>query len=249
MELAGWINVAAVLVAGAAIQSTAGFGLGMFAIPVLMLLGMPSYQAIPVCTATAVLQAGAGLWQLREHIAWRETLPWVAVPLLTVPAGIWIQARLVAVGPDRTRQVYGALILVALLSQMLWRVQPRERLGTATSAGALLTAGVMTGTAGMGGPAIVLWVMAHSWSAERSRTTLWLLFVFIAPLSVAMLAVRFGAPTLEGLRTGLLLAPVTLLGLVPGLWIGRRISKPALRQLAYVILALVSLYAIIQPLI
>jgi len=141
-----------VLLAGSLIQATAGFGLGMFAIPLLLWLGQPSWVAIPICVATTLVHASYGLARLRAHVDWRGLLRLAWLPALGVPVGVAAQAALIEFGPVRTRQAYGALILAVLLLQIAWRVQPRECVAPSWSLAAMLGAGFMSGSAGMGGP-------------------------------------------------------------------------------------------------
>ncbi len=247
MEIADLVPVVSVLLAGSVIQAMAGFGLGMFSIPLLLWLGHPSWVAIPICVATTLVQSAYGLAQMRRHVDWRGLLPLAWLPALAMPLGVMAQAELAELGPARTRQAYGALILALLLVQLAWRARPREHVGRGWTLAAMLSGGFMSGSAGMGGPPIVLWVMAHTWGNERSRSAILLLFACMAPAVTALLWLRFGSEVPRAFGLGLLLAPLGLLGFAPGLWLGRRIPKAGLRLLAYAILATLSLYAIARP--
>ena len=111
----------------------------------------------------------------------------------------------------------------------------------------MAVAGFMGGLAGMGGPAAVMWVMAHNWTTQRSRVMLWSLFMGLMPLQFVFLTLQFGRDVVDASFAGLLLAPATVLGLLPGLWIGRHMRKEMLRRLGEVILLIVALWAIVQP--
>ena len=50
-----------------------------------------------------------------------------------------------------------------------------------------------------------------------------------------------------GVGGGVVFVPATIVGMLPGLWIGHRISKPKLRTVSVVILAAIALYAILAP--
>ena len=56
-----------------------------------------------------------------------------------------------------------------------------------------------------------------------------------------------GPPVVDAAAVGLALVPASLIGLLPGLWIGHRIPKPRLRAISMVILAAVALYALLRP--
>jgi uncharacterized membrane protein YfcA len=113
----------------------------------------------------------------------------------------------------------------------------------------MLAAGVLSGVSGMGGPPIVLWLMAHKWSNDRIRVTMWTFFSSMAITNLFWLYYRFGAPVLHAAGIGLLFFPVVLLGTVPGMWAGNKMSHTALRRLAMAVLVLIALYAIVQPLL
>jgi hypothetical protein len=172
----------------------------------------------------------------------------LALAAITVPVGVTIQGRLAASGPEIVRQVFGATVLAILGFQALARVRPRECLHHAWMLLAFPMSGAMAGLAGMGGPPAVVWVMAHRWPSARSRATLWALFAGLTPIQLVVLARRFGGAEVGAAAIeGVLLVPFALIGLAPGLWIGARLSPVALRRLSVLILAAVSIYAIVQP--
>jgi uncharacterized membrane protein YfcA len=214
MDVQFIIAAAIVLVLGSALQSAAGFGFGMFAIPLLIMFGAESYEAIAMISMCGTVQTVIGVYALRRHVHWWQVI-----------------------------------VLCAVLAQWLWRVRPRDHLHRGWGIGATTLCGYMSGLAGMGGPPVVMWVMAHRWSNQRSRATLWSLFTGLTPFQFFFLTRQFGEDVLYAYRDGAMLSPVMLLGILPGLWIGHRIPKPLLRQISYTILLLISLYAIGQPLV
>jgi uncharacterized membrane protein YfcA len=241
------ILVAIVLIAGSALQSAAGFGFGMFAIPLLVVLGAESYEAITIIAICGFAQTVTGLWVLRRELDWRQAGLLVLVAGAVLPLGVLALHRLTVLHPHQVRQVFGGVVLAALIVQWTWRVRHHERVHWAWGGVAMVASGFMAGLAGMGGPPAVLWVMAHNWSTRRSRVTLWALFTGLMPLQIFFLHDRFGADVLAAAVEGALLAPIALLGILPGLWIGHRMSKARLRQVSSVIILLVALYAILQP--
>jgi hypothetical protein len=107
--------------------------------------------------------------------------------------------------------------------------------------------GFIGGVAGMGGPPIVMWVHAHDWSNQRSRATLWAYFSGLTPIQLVVLYLKFGPDVVTAVGTAAILAPVMVLGILPGLWLGHRIPKPRLRQISYTIILIISIYAIAEP--
>ncbi|MCK4873839.1 MAG: sulfite exporter TauE/SafE family protein [Phycisphaerales bacterium] len=247
MDLDYIILIGIVLIAGSTLQSAAGFGFGMFAIPILILMGSQSYEAITIIAICSAVQTIIGAYTLRAHIHWKQAAGLTAVAVVFIPAGIWVQHQITFLDTGTIRQIFGGIILTVLTVQWLWRAEPVEHLHWKWGAAAMILCGFMAGVSGMGGPPLIMWVMAHSWSNERSRATIWAVFTGLTPLQLLFLYQRFGDPTLTAMGTGALLTPAVLLGLLPGLWIGRRIPKPTLRRASYVILLIISLYAILQP--
>jgi hypothetical protein len=147
------------------------------------------------------------------------------------------------------RQFFGAIVLTALIAQWLLRIKPRDHLHWGWGGLATVLCGFMSGVSGMGGPPVVIWVMSHTWSNQRSRATLWTMFTGLTPFQQFFLYQRFGEEIIDAAGTGLLLAPMVLVGMVPGMWLGHRIPKPRLRQMSYVILLLIALYAILDPMV
>ncbi len=250
MEIEFLIITGLVLILGSALQSAVGFGFGLFAIPLLIVLGSESYEAIAIISICGLMQTVIGVYALRHHVNWLQLAGLTALAATFLPLGVWTLHLIVDRCPLGTiRQIFGAIVMIALLTQLLWRVKGHDHLHWAWGVGASTLGGFMSGLSGMGGPPIVMWIMAHKWSNQRSRATLWTLFTGLTPFQFFFLWRQFGNPALEAYGYGALLAPITLLGILPGLWLGHRIPKPLLRRLSYAILLLISLYAILQPIV
>lgn len=95
----------------------------------------------------------------------------------------------------------------------------------------------------MGGPPLVLWVMAHDWTAERTRAFLFASFMSLVPVQLALLYWTFGKDVVYGIAVGAALSPVVFLGSLFGLRVGALIPKPLLRRLAFFLLVAIALNA------
>ncbi|MHC4612804.1 MAG: TSUP family transporter [Planctomycetota bacterium] len=241
------ITIGIVLALGSMIQSASGFGFGLFTIPLLILIGYRSYEAIVMVSVAAAAHALVGAIVLRRHVCWRRVLAMIALACATQPLGVAVLGVLAEQDRATVRRVFGAIVLLAVLLQVACRVKPRDRLHPGFMVGAMLASGFMGGLSGMGGPPAVLWVMAHRWSNPESRATLWVFFGGTMPVQVTLLWREFGAPVVDAVGLGLAFIPATIIGLLPGLWIGHRISKPRLRTISTVILAAIALYALLSP--
>jgi uncharacterized membrane protein YfcA len=246
-QLVIMISIAGVLVLGSTLQSAAGFGFGLFTIPLLIMLGCRSYEAIVMISVAVGAHTLVGVIVLRRHVRWKRILVMIALACVAQPAGVAVLGVLAEQNRDTVRRVFGAIVLLAVLLQVGLRVKPRERVHPTFMVGAMLASGFMGGLSGMGGPPAVLWVMAHRWSNPESRATLWAFFGGTTPVQLALLWREFGPPVVDATGLGLAFIPVTLVGLLPGLWIGHRISKPRLRTISTIILAAIALYALLSP--
>ncbi len=240
-------SIAVVLALGSMLQYAAGFGFGLFTIPLLIVLGCRSYEAIAMVSVAAGAHALVGVIVLRRHVCWQRVLVMVALACVAQPAGVAVLGVLAEQDRATVRRVFGAIVLLALLLQVALRVKPRDRLPARMMVGAMLASGFMGGLSGMGGPPAVLWVMAHRWSNPESRATLWAFFGGTTPVQVTLLWREFGTPVVDAAGLGLAFIPATLVGLLPGLWIGHRIPKPRLRTISTIILAAIALYALMAP--
>ncbi|HEB60938.1 MAG TPA: sulfite exporter TauE/SafE family protein [Phycisphaeraceae bacterium] len=247
MSLILLLSAVTIVFLGSILQSAAGFAFGMFAIPLLILSGFSAYEAIAIISVCGTVQTIMGLYALRQHIQLKSAITVAATAALFLPPGVLLLSRIQLLEPMRIRQLFGVIVLAALLVQMIWRIKPRTYLHPAWGVVAGSLSGFMSGMSGMGGPPLVIWVMSHTWSTERTKATLWLIFTILTPIQIIMLYLRFGTLAFIAAGTGLALAPVVLLGMIPGMWLGKQIGKPLLRRISYIILLLISVYAIVQP--
>ncbi len=193
------------VVAGAAVQGSVGFGLGLIAVPLLVLID-PRFVPGPVLCVAILLTL---LLSHRERasidffgVAWglAGRLPGTALGA----------AALVVIPRDRLAVLFGTLILLAVgLSALPLRVRPTAR----TLAGAGLLSGFMATTAAIGGPPMAL-LLQHE-AGARLRGTLSGYFLVGATVSLLALMIvgRFG-------RQELMLAAA----LLPGILLGFAIS-------------------------
>jgi uncharacterized membrane protein YfcA len=107
--------------------------------------------------------------------------------------------------------------------------------------------GFLLGFSGMGGPPMVLWVLAHDWPMNRARAFLF----FLAAMSVIPQAVflwlRFGNAALDAMLLGAAATPAVLIGLWCGLYLARLVPDRALRRLCIALLVVIALSAILNP--
>lgn len=201
-----------VLIVGAVIQGSVGFGVGTLGAPILFLLN-PFLVPGPMLIAGLALPA---LILLRE---WPQleirALPWALPGQI---AGTSLAAAVVASLPENALAlVFGLLVLAAVVMSFLgWSPAPTRR--NLAIAGSL--SGFMATATSIGGPPLaLLYQGAHG---PRLRATLSAIFVAGGCMAVGGLAVagRFG---IAELQAGL--------ALLPAVWIGFWLSGFTVRFL------------------
>jgi hypothetical protein len=215
--------------AAALLRGFTGFGFGIAAVPLLS-LALPPAKVVPF---VVVLQVIVGVGGLRE--AW-PLCDWRAVGGLSpglvvgIPIGL---AVLTAFGPDPVRLAIGCVILGSVL--LLWRglrLPPRPSRVVTAAVG--LTAGVMSGLASMGGPPIVVYLLALSHGAAVVRASSIVYFMISALVSLSLMSLR-GLVDREILLWSAASVPLLMAGTYMGNW-GFRRSRPHHHRLTAMIL-------------
>lgn len=209
LSIADAALVTALTFVGATLQGTIGFGMGLLAAPLLILLD-PRFVPAPILVCTLVLTL---LMACRERRAIDvRGIKWAILGRIAGTAAA--AGVLAAVAADTLVLLFGSFILAAVaLSVSGLRFEPTGR--------ALVAAGVVSGLLGtvaaVGGPPLAL--LYQDASGARIRSTISGFFVVGTVLSLAALWLvgRFGAGELR-------LALVMLPGMLAGLALSRRVA-------------------------
>ncbi len=233
---------------GAIIQGAIGFAFGIFAIPLLVLIGLPLEQAIALVLALVLVQTLASVWQNPISIPWPEILA-ISVPrFLAVVVGVstlhYIRATW---SVSQIKQLMGGCLLAIIAAQLWIRPRPRPRLGWGWTWLAGILSGLLAGLIGMGGPPVVLWVVAHDWSSHKSRACMWCAFCLMVPWQLAVLYQRFGMPVVQSAAVGIAYMPLVFLATLWGTRLGNRMSQAWLRILAFTLLAGMGACCLLEP--
>ena len=233
--------VAIFLALGLALQGAVGFGCGLFAVPMMLWSGVPLPVAIAVVLAGVFWQTAWNTWQYREHVPWQLTWKMLALRAIGMPVGVWLLGLLAEQSQSRVKVIVGLILLAVLAVQWGLKVRPSQHVTPGWTALAGVTSGFMAGLLGMGGPPVVLWVMAHDWRGKRARAFLWATFLQLMPLQITLVLWKFGQPVAEGLAVGAAMLPVSIAASTVGLKLGERLSRQHLRLAAYSLLVAVAL--------
>lgn len=229
------------------LQGAVGFAFALLVIPVLVWTGISLSEAVAMVAVTGAVQLLVAAYQLRFDVRWREVGLATIVRYVTLPLGILLLVYIDNLDRTQMKQILGAIVLLAVASQMFWPVQPRERLHPAWAGLAFSASGLMNGLAGIGGPPLVLWVMAHRWSNREIRAFLQTTFLLATPLQITLLYTMTRHNPGAAMAYGLLFTPVVAVGSLAGVRLGNRINRGRLRQAAYGILVITALVSMAAP--
>jgi len=226
---------AAIAAAAGVVRGITGFGGAMMMSPPMALLLGP-LAAVPVVLLLESIAATPMLVQTRALVRWRVIGPIIAAACVTVPAGTWI---LVSADPVLMRRVIaGTVILFSAAMLSGWRYAGAQRLPTAIGVGAV--SGALVGATSMGGPPVILYLLA---GPDRIETTRANLTFFVGAISAAGLAGLAWNGVLTWGAAGLaaLLTPGYYGGMVLGTRVFPRFNDRRFRQFTLALMAVVSL--------
>jgi uncharacterized membrane protein YfcA len=215
----GLVLLAGALLAGC-VAGASGFGAALVLQPVLLAFCQPA-TALVALTVSSLAANG----MLVRHA--QPQLPVVRRLLSLVPvgalAGVFLFSRL-GKGP---LQVLLGVAVIAGAGALTARGAPRRALGRIPLQAWGMVSGVLTTSVGANGPPVVIGVTSQGLEPATQRATLAAYFLLVTPLSaVSVLITGHGPSLVHGAELGLVLAPVTALGV----WLGKRLAVRFTRQ-------------------
>lgn len=208
---------------GATLQGTVGFGMGIVASPLLVLLD-ERFVPAPILLSTLVLTT---FLTLRERYA--VDVQGMQSALVGRLVGTVIAGLVLTVLPaDRMSIVFGAFVIVGVLMSISGI---RFRPGTFVLVVAGTLSGIMGTIASIGGPAMAL--VYQDAEGARIRATMSSIFWFgtIISLIILRLVGMFGS---DEIRLTLILLPGMLIGLYTSQWTARFIDRGYTRAVVLV---------------
>lgn len=231
------------VLAASVLRGFTGFGFGLAAVPLLS-LALPPAEVVPLVVTLQVVIGLAGLRPATRQCDWR------AVGLLTpglvigIPIGLLILTEL---PPNPVRLAIG--IVIALSVWLIYRgirlpPQPSRLLSFAVG----LASGVVSGLASMGGPPVIVFMLALGHSPARMRSTAIVYFMLAGCLSFVPMAVR-GLITQDVLIWTVASLPVLFIGSRLGTWAFYKAHARHHRTVALVTLSALAVMLIARALL
>jgi uncharacterized membrane protein YfcA len=235
------------LFGGSLVQSLIGFGMGMVTIPFLVWFGLPLDLAIGLLIPSVFFQTLFNCWQNRYDLPWRE----VAIPYVLrvafLPLGIMILDTVLVSRKDLAQQVVGVGLITVVIAQL----SLAREAGSAISRWWVVPAGgisgLLAGLVGMGGPALVVWLIHQQWDARKQRMFLWLSLLLFAPVQGALMTYRFGPAMGNVFFWGATMIPSVILGAWVGNRFGSCMNAKRLKTVMHLLLVLIALRMVAAP--
>ena len=227
---------------GSTVFSTVGFGIGMVAIPVLLLVLDPQTAVVMLNTVEVPLMA-LMVFQNRSHRKMAETLPIAVSGLVGALVGAFI---LVSVD-DRPLRISLVPLLIAL--SLVTAFTFRRPIPTPPLLGPLsgLLAGRVLTALAIGGPILALFMLARLWQRHALRGSMALYFLFIMPTAVFGYAVG-GLYTSERITLTAIVTLPVVLGFLLGSRFARNMNERVFRNAAITVIMVTSLVVLVREL-
>jgi uncharacterized protein len=231
------LAMAATFAAGI-VRGFSGFGAAMMMAPVFAILYAPP-QAVATMAGLGTLASLQLLPGVVRQADWREVAPLTALSWLTIPLGSLV---LVALAPDVMRRAIAGsvLVMVGVLASG-WRYPVKPGVWGAVGTGAV--SGLINGATGVGGPPVVLYMLAGPNRAADTRANLITFYTFLNGATVLSLLAH-GVYTLEIVWRDLALWPVQIVSLWLGARLFRRANERIYRRIALGLLLAVALFGL-----
>jgi len=246
-SLEQYATVSLVLFFSSIVLGAVGFAAGLFGIPLLVLSGISFPDAVAMSLVAAAPQNLIPAWQLRREIDFRRAWRPMLIRYAFMPVGVFTLWLIGHGNKDTASQIVGCLVLGIVALQRFWKVRPQPRIHDGWEFLAFSLGGFLLGLCGMGGPVMVLWVLAHDWPMNKSRAFLFFLFATGLPVQALLMWSFFGAEVLDAMLLSATALPAILAGLSVGLYLAKLIPDQALRRLCLAVLVVIALTAIISP--
>ena len=227
------VTMAGVL-AASVLRGFTGFGFGLAAVPLLS-LGLPPAQVVPLVVTLQVVIGVAGLRTAAKSCDWRSVGLLVPGLIVGIPIGLLI---LTALPPNPVRLVIGIIVaLSVVLIQRGIRLPPNP--SRLIGFGIGLISGIVSGLASMGGPPVVVFLLAMGHDPARMRATAIVYFMLSGCVSLIPMTMR-GLITQDILIWTVASLPVLFGGSRLGTWAFFRAKPRHHRVVALVTLSALS---------
>ena len=220
----------------AALQSATGIGFGVIAGPILLIF-LNDGSAIQISILLNLLIAlilTPSLWQQADRPLLAKLLIGLAIGS---PVGLLIFLNLNIVFLKAFAGLVVAYTLFALLRNKRAKSPiPQQATKDSEQISVGILSGIMGASLAMPGPIPAAWMSSRGFDKESIRATILVMFVFAYVVALA-LQFSFAGVGTDAVRLSAMLAPSTIIGVLLGRSLTRRLTEQTFRWLLVVILA------------
>jgi uncharacterized protein len=239
-----------ILAAASAIQSVVGFGLALFSVPLLILIGVPLLPSVFVVLSVSCLSAILGAIRLRGSLQPRLTIQASLSRVVGVVPGYLAALYTVDSSPANLKAAMGIVIGLGVLAQsrklfgnyasVPKGAEPDSKLAPY----AFLSSGFLTGWLGMGGPPLVFWLLTGKQDPKKTRAFLYGIYVLTVPFQLALMAYHDPQTVITALPILVFAVPACLWVTTHFLKLGDRLEVDKLQKLSLALLTVLSAKAL-----
>ena len=241
------IIAAVILFFSSMTQAMIGFAFNLIAIPLLIWTGFSLAEAVVLTSIPIFVQLTTNAWKLRDAIVWKDVIPAALIRYITLPIGIALLYVINNLDTAYIKQLVGVMLLLILATQIFVTFKPRESLHFVWTVLAFGLSVIMLGMLGMGGPPIVLWLMAHHWEPKRTRAFITTVFLFASPVQIILLYGKFGSELSHAFVWGIAATPIVIISALIGVKIGNSFDRDRLKKAVMFFLFLTAVISILSP--
>ncbi|MEY4357012.1 MAG: hypothetical protein RL469_338 [Pseudomonadota bacterium] len=240
MQLSLWLTlVSTTLIAGLG-RGFTGFGGALVMAPVFMTFMDP----VTATTIILIVNTVVGLANLREVGAetdWSIAKPLSIAGCIASPIGLWL---VTSIDVDLVRRTVALIVLAASLGLALrWKFpfSIRHRIGNAVLGA---TSGSLFGLGGVGGPPVIIGMLAEDLPARVTRATLLTYFAIVQTCTLVLMTLEGGVAG-EGVWYGVAMIVPYYLGSALGLRLLTPERAPLFRGVSIAVLVAVATYGLL----
>lgn len=234
-----------ILSAASAIQSVVGFGLALFAVPLLVWIGVPLLPSVFLVLSISCFTSLMGVHRLKNDLQPKLTAMASLSRMLGVLPGYLAALYTVNSSPASLKAAMGFVVGLGVVAQsrklfgssdLPLGQEPNRRLAPF----AFLSSGFLTGWLGMGGPPLVFWVLTGKQDARKTRAFLYGIYVLTIPFQLALMACHSPDTVATAMPLLLVALPASLAVTSYFLKLGDRLEVEKLQKMSLVLLTLLS---------
>ena len=243
-----WIYLSIITLLAATLQSATGFGFGLIAVPLFLLI-LDSREAIQMVMIVILCMSFLDWIKLRGQAS-IDLLKWLSIgSLIGFPFGIYIYDQM---DLPLLKMIIAVVILIfslhnlmRLFKGLLHENQHSHKHNKWMTIFTGYISGIMSTSLAMPGPAVMLYLVHQKLEKTRIRATILTFFIFsyAGAILLQSLIVGISAPTW---CTSLTLAPVGLLGVLAGHHLAGLINQRLFQLVVLSTLILTALVMLLQ---